>query len=196
MDAKRGLDVALGSALLLVASPAMLIAAVAVAAESPGGILFRQERVGLNGESFQIRKFRTMRPSTGGTDVTVAGDNRITRVGRLLRASKLDELPQLLDVVQGRMSLVGPRPEVPKYVAQWPEDMRDVILSVRPGITDPVSVEYRNESELLAAQDDPERYYVEEILPRKAHGYAHYVATRSLTGDLKILMDTVRAVLR
>lgn len=195
MDTKRAFDVVAGSALLVVASPVMMAAAVAVAAESRGGILFRQERVGLHGDTFRIRKFRTMRPSTDGALVTVAGDGRITRVGKLLRASKLDELPQLLDVVEGRMSLVGPRPEVPKYVAQWPEELRDVILSVRPGITDPMSVEFRDESELLAAQPDPETFYVEEILPRKARGYAAYVSTQSLCGDLRILVRTVRAVL-
>ncbi|MEL4506374.1 sugar transferase [Luteococcus sp. H138] len=195
MDAKRAVDVFGATALLLVASPVMVVAAVAVAAESRGGVFFRQERVGLHGEPFRIRKFRTMRPSQGGALVTVAGDNRVTRVGKVLRASKLDELPQLIDVVEGKMSLVGPRPEVAKYVAQWPEDLRDVILSVRPGITDPMSVEFRNESELLAEQEDPERFYVEQLLPRKAQGYANYVATHSMVGDLKILLGTVRAVI-
>ncbi|MEL4359209.1 MULTISPECIES: sugar transferase [unclassified Luteococcus] len=194
MDAKRAFDLCGATALLAVTAPVMVVSAAAVAAESRGGVFFRQERVGLHGETFRIRKFRTMRPSAGGALVTVAGDNRVTRVGRLLRASKLDELPQLIDVVEGRMSLVGPRPEVAKYVAQWPEELRDQILSVRPGITDPMSVEFRNESELLAQQDDPERYYVEVLLPRKAQGYAEYVANRSLVGDLRILLGTVRAV--
>ncbi|WP_420174350.1 sugar transferase [Luteococcus sp. OSA5] len=194
MDSKRTFDVIVGGAMLAAASPVMVVAAVAVAAESRGGIFFRQERIGLHGEPFRIRKFRTMRPSAGGALVTVAGDDRITRVGRVLRASKLDELPQLIDVVEGRMSLVGPRPEVAKYVDQWPEDLRDVILSVRPGITDPMSVELRNESELLAAQSDPEGFYVSELLPRKAQGYADYVRTRTLLGDIKIIMRTIRAV--
>lgn len=195
MDSKRAFDLAVGAILLAAASPVMVLATVAVAAESGGPVLFRQERVGLHGEPFLIRKFRTMRQSRDGALVTVAGDSRITRVGKVLRASKLDELPQLLDVVEGRMSLVGPRPEVPKYVAQWPEDLRDAILSVRPGITDPMSVEFRNESELLAEQEDPEAFYVDEILPRKARGYAAYVSTQSLRGDLRILVRTVRAVL-
>ncbi|MBW3085881.1 hypothetical protein KEM60_02092 [Austwickia sp. TVS 96-490-7B] len=193
--AKRAFDVTIATAGLVVTSPVLAAVAVAVAAESPGGVLFRQERVGLDGRTFHIHKFRTMKAVHDGSLVSATGDSRVTRVGRMLRASKLDELPQLFDVLTGDMSLVGPRPEVPVYVEQWPDGLRPVILSVRPGITDPGSIVFRNESDELAAAPDPERHYVESILPRKADIYATYVRDRSFAGDLRILKDTVRAVL-
>lgn len=113
-----------------------------------------------------------------------------------MRRTKVDELPQLIDVLRGNMSLVGPRPEVAKYVAQWPQESRDEILSVRPGITDPASIEMRNESDLLADQEDPENFYVRELLPLKASMYIDYVRTRSLIGDLKIIARTIKVVAR
>lgn len=195
MDAKRSMDVAVSALGLAVSSPVMLVVAAAVALDSPGGVIFRQERVGLAGEVFRIRKFRTMRAVHDGLAVSTFGDSRVTRVGRVLRRTKLDELPQLLDVLEGHLSLVGPRPEVPQYVAQWPADLRPVILSVRPGITDPVSIQLRNEAELLARAEDPEQYYREVLLPRKARGYADYVRNRSLHGDLVVLARTAAAVM-
>lgn len=195
MDAKRSMDVAVSALGLAVSSPVMLVVAAAVALDSPGGVIFRQERVGLAGEVFRIRKFRTMRAVHDGLAVSTSGDSRVTRVGRVLRRTKLDELPQLLDVLEGHLSLVGPRPEVPQYVAQWPADLRPVILSVRPGITDPVSIQLRNEAELLARAEDPEQYYREVLLPRKARGYADYVRNRSLRGDLVVLARTAAAVM-
>lgn len=191
---KRAFDVGVAGGALLLLWPVMLVIAVAVLLDSGMPVLFRQDRVGRCGEVFRIRKFRTLRTGAGGPLVSPAGDLRVTRVGALLRRTKLDELPQLIDVVEGRMSLVGPRPEVPAYVALWPEGLRDVILSVRPGITDPASVAYRNEAEVLASTDDPERYYIDVLLPQKARMYADYVRTRSLAGDVRILVDTVLAV--
>lgn len=193
IDPKRAVDVVGATVLLVVASPVLALAAAAIVAESPGGVLFRQERVGRDGRVFRMRKLRTMRPGPGSL-VTVAGDDRVTRVGAVLRATKIDELPQLMDVIEGKMSLVGPRPEVPRFVALWPDELRPIILSVRPGITDPMSVELRHESDLLAEQDDPEQYYIRELLPRKAQGYAEYVTRHSLRGDARIVLDTLKAV--
>lgn len=192
---KRAFDALAAGVGLVVAAPVLAVVAAAVATESPGGVLFRQERVGLGGRPFRIHKFRTMRVDHDGALVSATGDARVTRVGRVLRASKLDELPQLVDVLVGDMSLVGPRPEVPVYVAQWPAELRPVILSVRPGVTDPGSIAFRHEADELAAVADPERHYVESILPRKAELYAAYVRDRTFLGDLRILWETVRVVL-
>lgn len=191
---KRAVDIVVSGALLLVLAPVIAIAAAAVAGERTGPVLFAQERIGLHGKPFRIHKFRSMHPSSGGPEVTTAGDARVTRVGALLRKTKLDELPQLFDVFVGKMSLVGPRPEVARYVELWPEAERELILSVRPGITDPASVAFRNESEILAQQPDPERYYREVLLPQKVAIYAEYVRNRSLLGDLRVLISTAWAV--
>lgn len=193
---KRVLDVMIAAAALLLLWPVMVIVAVAVLVDSGGPVYFRQDRVGFGGRVFRIRKFRTLRTGPAGPLVSPSGDPRVTRVGAVLRRTKLDELPQLLDVIEGRMSLVGPRPEVPRYVALWPEDLRDVILSVRPGITDPASVAFRHESEVLAAAPDPEHFYVEVLLPEKARMYAEYVRTQSLAGDVRVIRDTLRALIR
>lgn len=192
---KRLVDIVVSALLLVVLSPALAAIAIAVKASSRGPVLFRQERVGLHGRVFRIRKFRSMGAGPVGPMVTVSSDPRITRVGHFLRGWKLDELPQLLDVLEGTMSLVGPRPEVPEYVAMWPHNLRPLILSVRPGITDPTSVDLRNESKLLASVEDPERYYVTELLPRKATSYAEYVRHHSLTADLWVVLRTVRATM-
>ncbi len=194
--AKRAFDVVVAGVGLVLSTPVLGVVAAAIAAESPGGAIFRQERVGLHGAPFRIHKFRTMRVDHDGSLVSATGDSRVTRVGAVLRKTKLDELPQLWDVVVGSMSLVGPRPEVPVYVARWPEELRDEILSVRPGITDPGSIAFRNEADELAAASDPEGHYVTSILPRKAALYAAYVRERTFLGDLRILADTVLAVLR
>lgn len=159
-------------------------------------MFFRQRRVGLGGRPFRIHKFRTMTDEVPRVNISATGDPRVTRVGRVLRKTKLDELPQLIDVVRGEMALVGPRPEVPEYVQHWPAKWRSLILSVRPGITDPASIRYRNEADELARADDPERYYIEVILPQKTRLYAKYVRERSTLGDLKIIAQTLRAVLR
>ena len=194
---KRAIDLAVSGIGLVLLSPVVAVVAGLIKRSEPEApVLFTQERVGLGGEPFDIHKFRTMRAGAGGLQVTSDGDDRITRVGRVLRKTKLDELPQLWDVARGRMSLVGPRPEVSKYVAQWPAELRDEILSVRPGITDPASIRFRNESEELAAAADPEAHYVHVILPEKARMYAAYARSHSLRGDLKVLWDTLVVVAR
>ncbi len=194
---KRLMDLTFALLLLPVALPLMAAIALWVRLDSPGPALFRQERVGRGGRLFRIHKFRTMQARGGdGPHLTAAGDARITRAGRWLRRTKLDELPQLIDVLLGDMSLVGPRPEVPRYMALYPDDARRRILSVRPGITDRAAIAFRDEERLLAASADPERTYVEQIMPIKQRHYLDYVARRSLTGDLRILLDTLRAVIR
>lgn len=191
--AKRLFDVICSGLGLLLLSPVLLAAAVWVKLDSPGPALFRQTRVGRFGVPFTIHKFRTMRTSTGA-QITVGEDPRITRAGRLLRVTKLDELPQLWDVLRGAMSLVGPRPEVPRYVALYPVELRDIVLSVRPGITDPASLRFRNESELLAKAADPEREYVEVVLPAKLRLAADYVRSASLMGDVRLILATLGAL--
>lgn len=181
---------------LICLSPVLVVAGVAVATTSRGGVFFRQIRIGKNGEPFRIHKFRTMYAKPITVNVSTSDDPRVTPVGRILRKTKIDELPQLIDVLLGKMALVGPRPEVPEYVELWPADLRPKILSVLPGITDPASIKYRNEAEELAAADDPERYYVEELLPKKAVLYAQYVTERSLLGDLKLIAKTIAAVIK
>jgi len=193
---KRLVDVLAAAAGLLLLAPLFALIAVAIKLESPGPVFFRQERVGRHGRPFRIFKFRTMTvaPPSGGVPLTVAGDRRITRIGALLRRSKLDELAQLIDVLRGTMSLVGPRPEVPRYVAHYPAEWRERLLSVRPGITDFASVRYRDENELLAQADDPEREYIDVILPTKLRYALHYVDRPSLANDLRVLGLTLRTV--
>ena len=195
--AKRAMDVALSLLALPLAVPLMALIALAVKLDSPGPVWFRQERVGRAGRLFRIHKFRTMRVTDGtGPLVTASHDARITRVGRWLRRTKLDELPQLIDVLNGDMSLVGPRPEVPRYMALYAEPVRRQILSLRPGITDRAAIEFRDEERVLAAAADPERAYVEQVMPIKQRYYLDYVAQRSLAGDLRILWDTARALVK
>ena len=196
--AKRLFDLALALLALALALPLMVAITLWVRLDSAGPALFRQQRVGRHGRLFHIHKFRTMRvrSSQAGPLITVAGDARVTRAGRWLRRTKLDELPQLLDVIRGDMSLVGPRPEVPRYMALYPEDARRRILSLRPGITDRAAIEFRDEERLLAASADPERTYVHDIMPIKQRYYLDYAARHSVAGDLRILLDTLRALWR
>ncbi|GAA2096363.1 O-antigen biosynthesis protein WlbG [Microlunatus panaciterrae] len=196
VDPKRVFDVAVSGVGLVLASPVLAGVAVAVRLDSRGPAFFRQERVGRNGELFRIHKFRSLRTDMPGALISPTHDPRITRVGAVLRRTKLDELPQLLDVLAGHMSLVGPRPEVPRYVELWPAAERELILSVRPGITDPASVALRNEAEELAGAEDPEQHYVSVLLPRKVAMYADYVRSRNFLGDLGIIASTLRTVLR
>ena len=193
---KRCMDVLFSLLGLALLWPLGLAVALAIRLDSPGPALFRQERVGLRGRPFRIHKFRTMRVGGAGLQVTAGGDARITRVGRVLRRYKLDELPQLIDVLRGRMSLVGPRPEVPRYMALYPPEARRAILSVRPGITDPASIAFRNEEALLAAAPDAERAYIDTIMPLKQRYYLDYVAHRSLGADLRILLSTAAVLLK
>jgi lipopolysaccharide/colanic/teichoic acid biosynthesis glycosyltransferase len=193
--AKRAMDIALAAAGLVATAPSQLLIAVLVRADSAGPAIFRQERVGRGGRPFRIHKFRTLQVDAGGPLVSATGDHRVTRVGAVLRRTKLDELPQLWDVLRGEMSLVGPRPEVPTYAALWPATEREIILSVRPGITDPASLVFRNEAEELALVPDADQHYRTILVPRKAQMYVEYVKTRSLAGDLAILLRTVQALL-
>jgi lipopolysaccharide/colanic/teichoic acid biosynthesis glycosyltransferase len=195
---KRAMDLLLSGAALILVAPLMLIIALAVRLNSSGPAFFRQVRVTRGGRPFEILKFRSMfsTPVSDGRLVTVDGDPRITSVGAFLRRTKLDELPQLINVLKGDMSLVGPRPEVPKYVAMYPPPLRQLILSVRPGITDEASIEFRNESAVLAQADDPEATYLNQILPRKLEMYARYAQHHTLLGDLHILARTLLLVVR
>ena len=194
---KRLLDVVAALLGLLLLAPAFLLIAAAIRLESPGPVFFRQERVGRHGRPFRIYKFRTMaeaQAGSGGPQVTAAGDSRVTRVGAWLRRFKLDELAQLIDVLRGTMSLVGPRPEVPRFVEHYPQEWRERLLSVRPGITDFASVRYRDEGELLAAAADPEREYLEVVLPAKLQYALDYVDNPTLGTDLRVLGLTLRTV--
>jgi len=175
----------------------MLAAAAWIKLDSPGPVFFRQERVGRHGKRFRIHKFRTMRvdAESAGPQLTVGADARITRAGAVLRAHRLDELPQFLDVLAGDMSLVGPRPDVPRYVEQWPPALRDRVLAVRPGMTDPASLEFRDEASLLARAADPEREYLEVILPRKLARAADYADHASLWSDLAVIGRSVGVLL-
>ena len=193
---KRAFDLAASGIGLLLLSPLLLALAAWIRLDSPGPVFFRQERIGLRGRPFRIYKFRSMRVDHSGPQITVGADDRITRSGHIIRAYKLDELPQLLNVFLGDMSLVGPRPEVPRYVALYPVDVRAEVLSVRPGITDLASVQYRSESTLLAQSADPERTYVDTILPAKLALCRQYVRERSLGLDLKIIGMTLGILLK
>ena len=194
--AKRAFDLLVASLALVLLMPLLIVIALWIKCDSPGPALFRQQRVGRGGRPFSIRKFRTMVADAParGPQLTFGVDARITRAGAFLRRSKLDELPQLLDVLAGHMSLVGPRPELPAYVAFYPMELRDKVLAVRPGITDPVSLELADESELLARAADPEREYVEVLLPRKLRAAAHYVEHATLATDLRVIGRTLRVL--
>lgn len=183
---------------LLVLAPLLLLVAVWIKLDSSGPVFFRQERVGRRGGVFRIHKFRTMVTDAErlGLQLTVGTDVRVTRVGQWLRKYKLDELPQLLDVWLGNMSLVGPRPEVPRYVACYPSDVRDVVLSVRPGITDRASIEFKDENEILGKAADPHYAYINNVLPIKLRYYVDYVNSQSLSEDICIIFDTFRALIR
>lgn len=193
---KRTFDVIVSAVGLLIAVPLLLAIGILVTATSPGGPFFRQTRVGRHRRPFRILKFRTMtvRPDAANGSFDAGDRSRVTRVGRFLRRIKLDELPQLWNVLVGEMSLVGPRPEVPKWTevhrARW-----DRVLSARPGLTDPASIRYRDEESILAASDDPESTYRDEILPRKLDLAEEYVRDRTFLGDLMLLFITARAVL-
>ena len=190
---KRLFDICCAGIGLLVLSPLLLVLALIIKITSPGPVFFRQTRVGMNQKQFQIHKFRTMvvDAEKKGIKITVGQDPRITAIGRLLRKTKLDELPQLLDVVIGDMSLVGPRPEVPEYVKYYPPEVATVIFSVRPGITDWASIKMIDENQLLAKSANPEIAYIEQILPEKL-GYAvKYVKTRNLFLDIHLIFLTI-----
>lgn len=193
---KRVLDVTLSAAGLVVLSPLLLLAALLVKLDSPGPAVFTQVRVGRRFTPFVIYKFRTMRTDgPGGRPISVGDDPRITRVGRWLRRTKIDELPQLFNVLKGDMSLVGPRPELPRYVEMFRDDYAEV-LQVRPGLTDPASIKYRNEAALLARSAAPETEYVERILPDKIRLAREYVRRASVATDLSLMIRTLAGLAR
>ncbi len=190
---KRLFDIGFSALALLIVAPLLLLAALWIKLDSPGPVFFRQVRVGRQGREFRIYKFRTMRTDAErrGPQITVGVDARITSSGHFLRRYKLDELPQFLNVLLGDMSVVGPRPEVPRYVAMYPAGQRETVLRVRPGITDIASLEYKDENELLGRSDDPERTYVEQVMPAKLALCERYVLERSFLGDLRIIARTL-----
>ena len=194
---KRVLDIVLSILSILALGPLLLAVAVWVKCDSSGPVLFRQQRVGRGGRLFGIFKFRTMHTGsdTLGPQITIGNDSRITRAGAFLRRTKVDELPQLFNVLRGDMAIVGPRPEVPRYVALYPPAVRDIVLSVRPGITDLASLAFRDESTLLGQSADPEATYVEQIMPIKLRYCTDYVQNQSLWLDLKIIVRTVGVLL-
>lgn len=189
---KRFFDIVLSSIGIVLCIPIFIIIAVAIKIEDGGPVFFRQTRIGYRGKPFTILKFRTMVPGAEnqGPAITVGADPRITRVGSWLRKIKLDELPQLINVLRGQMSLVGPRPEVPEYVRLYSPDQRRV-LDLVPGITDPASLKYRNESELLAQASNPTEEYVNRIMPDKIRINLEYAARATVWSDLRIVVTTV-----
>lgn len=196
MIAKRLFDLVFAGLGLLVLAPLFVVVALIIKMDSAGPVFFRQQRVGRFGVTFRIHKFRTMsvNAEAKGLQITTGKDERITRIGKWLRKYKVDELAQLIDVVVGTMSLVGPRPEVPRYVAMYPDAASRVIFSVRPGITDLASIEFKDENEILTGSKDPEKDYIEIILPEKIRLYQKYVSERSLWLDWKIIIKTIRAI--
>lgn len=195
--AKRVVDLLVAVPGLIVLAPLLLAAMLWVRVDSPGPAVFRQERVGRQGRLFRIHKLRTMHldAPAAGPAITAHADARVTRAGRWLRRYRVDELPQLVDVILGDMSLVGPRPEVPRFVALYPPELRAQVLAVRPGITDPAALEFFDEVELLAGSADPERTYVESILPRKLRRQAEYAARATWASDLAVLAHTLRMLI-
>ena len=195
---KRIFDVVVSAVGLVFLAPLLAVIALCLKLESRQPVLYRQERAGRFGVPFRIHKFRAMQSDADrkGLLITIVGDPRVTAVGKWLRRYKLDELPQLVDVLRGDMSLVGPRPEVSKYVAIYAPEIRDLVLSVRPGITDMASIAFRNESTLLASSRDPELTYIEDVLPIKLRQHAAYVKRHSLFGDVAIILRTLGVLLR
>ena len=174
----------------------MIIIAILIKLDSKGPIFFRQVRVTKNGREFKILKYRTMRVGSDKySQITVGKDSRITKVGDFLRKYKLDEIPQLINVLIGDMSLVGPRPEVPKYVALYTKEQRE-ILKVRAGITDYASIEFSNENDILANETDPEKAYIEKIMPRKIELNKKYLSEISVMTDIKIILLTIKKILK
>jgi lipopolysaccharide/colanic/teichoic acid biosynthesis glycosyltransferase len=183
---------------LILLTPIFVLVALWIKLDSRGAIFFRQERVGFQGDLFRIHKFRTMvlDAEKKGKQITVGADSRITTVGVFLRKYKLDELPQLIDVLVGDMSLVGPRPEVPKYIDCYSDDEKHDVLSVKPGITDNASIGFRDENELLVSSDDPEATYINKVLPKKITLYRKYVRERSFFGDVAIIFKTIFLIIK
>lgn len=193
---KRIFDFISSLVVLVLFFPFFLIVAIWILLDSRGGIFYKQIRVGKNGKEFTLLKFRSM---TVGADkqglITVGNDNRVTRSGRFIRKTKIDEFPQLINIIKGDMSVVGPRPEVPKYVSLYTEEQKKV-LSVRPGLTDLASLKYFDEQKLLGESDDPEKTYRNEIMPKKLELNLQYLSQRSLILDFKLIFSTIFRIFR
>lgn len=189
---KRIFDIIMSLIGIIILSPLLIIVSIAIKISSPGNILFLQKRVGKNGEEFNIYKFRTMVSNAEklGKQITVGNDSRITKVGAFLRKFKIDELPQLFNVFNGDMSFVGPRPEVPKYVALYTKEQRKV-LSIRPGITDMASLRYRDENDILGKVDNPEEYYINVIMQDKLKLNLEYIEKSNIIFDISLILKTI-----
>lgn len=188
---KRLFDLVLSILGILFLLPFFIIVSVLIKLDSPGNIIFKQIRVTKNGRKFKIFKFRTMRTDTEKHgQITIGNDNRITSIGKFLRKTKLDELPQLFNIVMGDMSFVGPRPEVPRYVAMYTKNQKE-ILTVRAGITDYASIYFSNESEILGKQKEPENFYIEKIMPYKIELNKKYIKEAGIITDIKIIFLTI-----
>jgi len=183
---------------LVVLAPLFFVVAVLIKLDSDGEVFFRQTRVGKGGKDFSIYKFRTMAKSKNKDDlqITVGADMRVTKIGKFLRKYRIDELPQLINVIKGDMSLVGPRPEVPEYVRHYPNGKNDIVLSLRPGITDLASINFKDEADILASQSNPEKAYIERILPKKLRYCRFYIKKRSFCYDIAIIFKTFMAVVK
>ena len=192
---KRLFDMVCAALGLLVLSPVLLVCALLVGLTTPGGVLFRQERIGKDGVPFTIYKFRSMRKDNAGLKISTSRDTRITPVGRVLRKTKLDELPQLWNVLKGDMSFVGPRPEVREYTDLYTPEQRQVLM-VRPGVTGLASIRYRNENELLTASSDPNRTYIDEVMPAKLALDLKYIPRACVSYDIKLIWETLVTVVR
>lgn len=194
---KRIFDILFSIPCLLILSPLFLLIAIIIKIDSKGSVFYKQDRVGKNNSDFKVYKFRSMRVNSDRSGLLTVGgrDARITGVGYYLRKYKLDELPQLYNVLIGDMSIVGPRPEVRKYVGLYDEDQKKV-LEVKPGITDLASIQYRNENEILEKSEDPEEYYIKVIMPDKIRINLTYMNDRSIFKDMKVILKTIGAIFR
>lgn len=193
---KRIFDIISAALVLIFCSPLFIVISIWIALDSRGGVFYKQVRVGKNQKEFGLLKFRSMRPNSDKSgQLTVGNDNRVTKVGRFIRRYKLDELPQLINIIKGEMSVVGPRPEVPKYVRMYsPEQLN--VLSVLPGLTDYASLAYLDEQKILGEADDPEKKYIEEVMPAKLQLNLDYIADRSLMVDFKLIFKTIFKIFR
>lgn len=194
---KRIFDVIASGVGMIILSPLFIIISILIKLDSEGNVFFKQRRVGKNKKIFEIYKFRTMVTDAEkiGRQITIGNDSRITRVGAFIRKYKLDEFPQLINVLKGEMSLVGPRPEVPRYVELYDEEQEKILL-VKPGITDYASIKFRNENDILGKSIDPDREYIENVMPTKIDLNLKYISEISLLTDIKIIINTIIAIIK
>lgn len=192
---KRLADIVASIIVLLLLFPVFLVISIWILLDSPGGLFYKQVRVGKNGKEFKLFKFRSMRTGADKEgQITIGNDKRVTRSGKFIRKFKIDEFPQLINIIAGDMSVVGPRPEVPKYVKMYSDEQKKV-LSVRPGLSDFATIEYINEQEQLGESDDPENLYINTIMPEKLALNLKYIQSRSFSTDLKIILKTFSSIL-